>query len=84
MALLARGWETGGDMVGRVCLLIRRRVAGVALKRKTLELPNRGAFVATVTWQRGVPTDQGKPVLVIADSLHGDLPAFYRMAPIAT
>lgn len=82
MALLASARKSGGDMVGRCCLLIRRRVAGEALERESLKLANGGALVAAVALQRGVSADQRKPVLVIPDSLKRDLPALHGMAPL--
>lgn len=83
MALLATGREAGRDMVGRGRLLIRSRVAGIALERKSLKLSGGRALVAAVALQRGMSSNQGKPVLVISDGLYRNLPAFDRVAAFA-
>jgi hypothetical protein len=83
MALLASARESGGNVVGRRCLRIRCRVAGVALKRQTLELANCSTLVAGVALQRCMPAGERKPILVISDGLKSDLPALHGMAPLA-
>ena len=83
MALLATGREAGRDVVGRGRLLIRSRVAGIALERKPLKLSGGRALVAAVALQRGMSSNQRKPVLVISDGLHRNLPAFDRVAAFA-
>lgn len=83
MALLATGREAGRDVVGRGRLLIRSRVAGIALERKSLKLAGGRTLVAAVALQRGMSSNQGKPVLVISDGPHRNLPAFDRVAAFA-
>ena len=79
VALLATGRERCRRMAGRIRLLIRRRVTGVALERKTLKLTDRRPLVTTVALQRGMSTDQREPVLVISNGLNGDLPPLHAV-----
>ena len=83
MALLAAGGEPRRCVIGRRRLLIRRRVARVALERKPLKLADGRALVAAVALQRGMPADQGKAVLVIPHGLNRDLPPLHVVATFA-
>jgi hypothetical protein len=83
MALLAGGRKLGGHVVRIRGLLKSLRVAGVALGGQTLELADCGAFMAGITLQGGVRTDQGEPVLVVLYGLDGNIPALDRVALLA-
>jgi hypothetical protein len=50
-------------------------VAGVALRRKTLELTNRSALVTRVTIDRGMRPDQRETIQVLIDLLNRNIPA---------
>ena len=67
-------------MVGECGLLVGLSVARIALRGETLELAGGCAFVARVTVQRGVSSDQRKPVLVVLNGLDGNVPAFHVVA----
>lgn len=82
MALLAAGWKTTADVAGFGGLEVLG-VARIALCRKSLELPHRGALVARGTIQGRMRTHQGKAVLVLVDLLHRDLPSLDRVALFA-
>ena len=58
-------------------------VAGVALRRKTLELADSSAFVTRITINHGVRAHQREPVQVLVDLLDRDIPAFHRVALFA-
>ena len=83
VALLARGGETAGYVIGASGLLVIVRVARVTLGWQSLELPRCGILVAGSTVQRGVRADQRKTILVLVDLLHRDLPALHRVALFA-
>lgn len=65
---------------GRVEILLVTTYAG---GREARELPRSRISVAIVALQQRVRADQGKPVLVIADLIDGDLPSLDRMAALA-
>lgn len=83
VALLATGREPCRRVAGRVRLLIRRRVTGVALERKALKLADGRSLVAAVALERGMSADQWKPVLVIPNGLNRHLPTFHAVAAFA-
>lgn len=83
MALLALSGEPRGDVVRRVGLLVSVLVAGIALDRKSLELPNRFALVAVGTIQPSMSSRQGKPVIVLLHSLQDNAPTLHRVTLFA-
>jgi hypothetical protein len=83
MALFASDREAGRNVIGSGGLLVRSRVARVALKRKSLEPAGRGVLVATVTLQSGMSADQRETVLMVPDRLHRHLPSLYGVAASA-
>lgn len=58
-------------------------VAGIASRRQSLELPDRGALMAIVALQGRVGANKGKAVFVVLNVLHRDVPAADRMALLA-
>ena len=83
VALLALDGESGGHVIRRVGLLVGVLMARVALDRQPLELSDRLAFVAVRAIQSGVSSYKRKAVLVLADSLQDEVPAFYCVALLA-
>ena len=79
---LASGREAQLLMV-RHRVLILNFVAGVAVRRQSLELPGCQAFVTRIALNRRVRPDQWKAVLVLLDRVEGNTPAFHRVALIA-
>ena len=59
------------------------QMTGVASGRKSQENPRRSLLVTLFARHSGVCAQQRKPVLVVADRLHGYVPALYRMALFA-
>ena len=57
MALLASTRKPRSEMVRRCGLLVSSGMAGIAFKRESLKLSNRGAFVTVVALQRRVTAD---------------------------
>jgi len=53
-----------------------RGVAGVALGREPLKLPCGSAFVASLTINRRVRTDEREAILMVTNRGYGNLPAF--------
>lgn len=68
MAAFARGGEAETLVVDdrRQEVLL---MAGIAFRRKALELPRGGVLVALVAFHQGMSTDQRKAVLVIANRI---------------
>jgi hypothetical protein len=83
VALLAGGWESCRPVIGHRRLHECLGVAGDAFRGESRELAHRRAFVARITGDGRVRTDQGKPVLVVSHRLQGHPPAFYRVALFA-
>lgn len=83
VTLLATSRESRRRVTGCRGLLIRRRVTRVALERKPLKLTDGRSLVAAVALQRGMSSDQRKPVLVIAHCLNRNLPPFHVVAAFA-
>lgn len=59
------------------------RVAGVAVRAQTRELPGCGADVAVLALCRRVRANKRKAVLMVLDRLHVHLPALHRVAALA-
>lgn len=83
VALLALDRKPGSNMIGCGRLLVSTLVAGVALGRKSLELPDRLAFMAVRAIQARVSSNQRKPVIVFLHPLKDDAPALHGMALLA-
>lgn len=82
MAGLAVGREMQAYVIerrGQVILL----VAGIACRGETLELPRGCARVALLAVYQRMCSDQRKPVLVIADGVHRNLPALDAVTLLA-
>lgn len=58
-------------------------MARVASCRQTLELPRRGLLMALVALHQGVRSHQREAVLMIANRVQRDIPAFDRVATLA-
>lgn len=58
-------------------------MAGVALRRKTLELADRCALVTRVAIDRGMGPDQREPIQVLVDLLDRNIPALDGVALFA-
>lgn len=58
-------------------------MAGVAHRRKTLELPDRRAFVTGIAIHRGVSADQREAIQMLVDLLDRNMPPLYGMALLA-
>lgn len=56
------------------------QVAGIAGRAQPEEYPRCGLLVALIALHRGVSAQQRKPVLMIANLLHGDVPALHSVA----
>lgn len=80
VALLATRWETRRDVIGISGALEFRRMAAVTLRGEPLKLPGCRSLVASIAVCGRMRTDQGKPILVVADSLDRDIPAFDGVA----
>lgn len=85
VALLALDRESrrGCRVARSVGLLVRRLMARIAADIESFELAHRGALVTIRAVQPGVPSGQGKPVLVIRRQLEGDVPALHRVTLFA-
>lgn len=70
-------------MVGRIGLLKSGLMAGIALDREPLELPDRSALMTVRAVQAGVSTNQGKPIFVFPDPLNDETPALHGMTLLA-
>lgn len=57
VALLALGWKSSGDMIGRCSLLESTLVARVTLNRETLKLTDCRTLVTIRAIQSGMATD---------------------------
>lgn len=82
MALFTRGRKAAADMV-RLSGLIVLSVARVTLRRESLELTYRCAFVARSTVERGVRPHKRETVLMLLDLLYGNMPALHRVTLLA-
>jgi hypothetical protein len=83
MALLAGRRKPGDNMVGICGALKFPGVAGITLCREPLKLSRGGAGVAGPAIHRRVRADEREAILVIADRLHRNRPALYRVTLFA-
>ena len=78
------GFASRGEVRGRVIgirgLLKIAQVAGHAGRGQSLELADGCALVTLFTRHSGMSAEQRKPVLMVLDLLHGNLPAQYGVA----
>jgi hypothetical protein len=70
MTLITTRRKTSSDVARTIGALIVGGVAGVALRRKSLELTNGGALMTGIAIQRGVCAQQRESVGVIFDLLN--------------
>ena len=83
MALVATSRKAGRYMVGVSGGLVILRMAGITLRRESLELSRCSTFVARLAVDCCVRTDQRKTILVIADSRDRNVPALYGVTRLA-
>lgn len=84
VALLAGSGKARGSVIGIRGLLELRRVTAEAIGGEPLELPHGRILVAAVALQQRVRPHQRKAVEMLLDVLHGNPPAPYVVAVLAT
>ena len=78
---IAGGKGRAGAGVNRICSVLPIfQVAGITGGAQPEKHPRRGLLVALIALHGGVSAQQWKPVLMIADLLHRDIPALHGVA----
>lgn len=80
MALLASRRKSSRYVIRIGSVLEVLGMAGITLRRKSLELPGRRSFMARLAVNGGVRSDKRKAVLVIANCRNGNMPSSNRVA----
>ena len=83
MTLIATGREAGRCMIWIGCGLVVLHMAGITLRRESLELSRRSAFVARLAVDSSMRADQRKAILVIADCRDRNVPALHGVTRLA-
>lgn len=84
VALFAVSRETSGAVIERFRVLEVLQMAGGALRGESGKNACRCSRVARGAFDRCMRPDQRKAILVIAERLHGAIPALHRVAILAT